>query len=607
VRIDCWRLAFVFLPLTVACGSVQPTASTSAEDGGVESSGPVAPTEDNAAESSVAEGGGGGGTAQMESPAGAGGTATGGAMATGGVANAGSAGVGQAGEAGEMAMPPAGEPLPLALDGTPERHRYVRLTHEQWENSVQDNLRWVGATGLLDGLFPDVVFSRYSNNEDHLAVRPALVVDYAEAAETLARQVATDPTLLVAVYPGNDTLGFISEVGRRFYRRPLTSDELAKLEAIFATGAGLPSASDEFTGGASLVLEVLLQAPHFLYRIEAGETGQRLSGYELATKLAYVLTNSTPSDALLDQAASGALDADEGVRAAAEGLLSTARAKATLRRFHGETFGFDAFSRILKEAGLGYADGTNADLLEASYLFFDRIFEDSLGLRDVFLSDVGFVSDEMAALYGSDGPEGDGFLEVRLGTERPGFFAQLPFLILQSTNLTPHSIGRGRVINHDVLCAEVPAESETMSPPGSVGATNRETVTLATAGEGCVGCHQYLNPLGFAFENFDGLGRLRDEDNGFPVDTTGRYPFVEGSLSFDGAPQLMQLLAESQQAHTCYASHLAEFGLAHELSADEKPLLDAMSAASLEDAAPLQDLLLELVTSPTFQTRRGTP
>jgi hypothetical protein len=597
---DLRLLWAVLLPFTVACGSSATPSRTTRDDEGAQ---PEALDGGAGAFGSSPVGEGGGGMGQ--GGASAGGNGTGGGTPNGGTDGA----VDPTGSGGEAAAgaPAAGEPRPLVLDGTPEHYRHVRLTHEQWENSVQDNLRLADPTGLLDGLSPDTRLGRYSNNEDWLEVGPVLVVDYAEAGEALAERVATDPALLAAVYPDNDALGFINEVGQRFYRRPLTTEESGKFEELFAMGASQASASDEFTGGAQLVLQVLLQSPRFLYRIESGDSGERLNGYELATKLAYFITNSTPSDALLAQAAAGALDTDEGVRSTALGLLDTARAKTTLRRFHGETFVFDAYRTISKDPLLGYAEGTNADLEEASYLFFDRIFEGSLGVRDIFLGDVGFVSDSMAEPYDLEGPGGAGFLEVRLGAERPGFFTQLPFLVLHSSNLTPNSISRGAFINDEILCVRLPDEPELASPITPREETNRETITVATAGEGCAGCHDYLNPLGFAFENFDGLGRLRDEDNGFPVDTTGSYPFVEGQLEFDGAPELMQLLAESQQVHTCYASHLAEFGLAHELGPDEAPVVDALTEASHADAASVEELVLELVTSTAFQTRQGTP
>jgi hypothetical protein len=505
-----------------------------------------------------------------------------------------------------------GAPIPLELAGEPEHFRHIRLTHDQWENSVRDILRLTAATGWREMLEPDVrAPSAYGNNEELLYVGAPLVVDYADVAEALAQETASDPELLAAVYSGSDAAGFIEDVGRRFYRRPLTTEEAASLEAIFERGSTLPSANDEFSGGAGLVLEVLLQSPRFLYRIESAAEGERLNGYELATKLAYFITNTTPSDALLDQAAAGALDSDDGLRAIAEELLGSPAARATLKQFHAETYDFERFANISKNPDVvpEYAEGTSAELEQAAELFFDHVFQQGLGVRDIFTSDVAFASDEMAALYEVEGAGSAELAPITLGPERPGFLTQLPFLISYSVNLTPLPIARGAAINYQVLCADVPPDVAAVSDlPVPMGQTNRERVTSATEAPGCEGCHRYyLNPLGFAFENFDGLGRARELDDGLPVDTTGSYPFVEGQLEFSGAPELMQLLAESQQVHRCYAAHLSEYGLAHELGPDDGEVVEALTARSLDELGSLSELIVDLVASRAFHTRRGSP
>lgn len=503
---------------------------------------------------------------------------------------------------------PSGDPIPLVLDGEPAHHHYVRLTHEQWENSIRDNLRLEAPTGWLAELTPDTSPRKYSNDEARLEVGPTLYSDYERAAEALSRTLAADSARLETLYRGSDARGFITEVGRRFYRRPLTEAELSRFEHIFATGSELASAPDEFSGGVSLVLEVLLQAPHFLYRIESTPDGEPLSGYEVATRLAYFITNSTPSDALLERAEDGTLNTAEGVRAAAEALLDTPRASAQMRRFHGETFSFDAFATLALDPASNLEPSLNQDLEEAAYSFFDRIFEGSFGLREVLLTDAAFATDSMAMLYGLDHPTGTGAAQLTLGPERPGFFTQLPFLMLHSFNGTrPDSVARGVVINDDVLCAALPpAADESSPPPERADATNRSIISDETAAPECASCHHaYLNPLGFAFENFDGLGRQRAVDNGIPVQTDGSYPFIEGTLDFAGAPELMALLAESEQAHACFARHITEFGLARSLSPEDRPLVNTLAAASRVEDASLRDIILRLVTSPEFRTRRG--
>lgn len=502
------------------------------------------------------------------------------------------------------------EPLPLSLEsGEPLFARTVRLTHAQWERSVAWLLRLSGETGERSGLTDDASATNdFSNNEDVLYVTGTLWADYANAAQALAAEVSRDDAALAAIYPGTDAPGFISTFGRRAFRRPLTDTELADYQALFDTGASLSEGgASEFARGAGLVIEGMLQSPNFLYRVELTPAGERLSGYELAAKLSLLLRGVTPDDALLDAAEQGQLNDDAAVANLASQMVDEPGFLEVMRGYHGELLSFNRYLTIEKDQSSvpEYTSELNQELQEAAYLFFDRIVGESLGLREVLTTDVGFVGPRMAQFYEVQAP-GNGFSEITLPPERPGFFTQLPFLILNSVNLVPDSIHRGVSLNLDVLCAEVPPPLVVVPLPGeSEGGTNRERIDALT-GDGTCGstCHGgYINPLGFAFENFDGLGRVREMDNGAPVDTSGTYPFVEGDLSFANAPELMQRIADGQQAHDCYAKHLAGFALQRDLDPNDQGLIDQLSTASRAPGSSVKQLVLALVSDPAFTTR----
>jgi hypothetical protein len=195
---------------------------------------------------------------------------------------------------------------------------------------------------------------------------------------------------------------------------------------------------------------------------------------------------------------------------------------------------------------------------------------------------------------------------VNLGEARAGFFSQLPYLMVYARGTQSYGILRGVHINHDVLCARVlpPSAVPDLEVPME-GQTSRELMEVTTTPCGN-GCHDnYINPLGFAFENFDGLGRLRDTDNGQPVDTKAAYPFTGGKREFDGAPELMSIIAGNDMAHECYAAHVAGFALQRELAATDRSLIDELSASSLGGAS-VRELFLALVTSPAFHTPART-
>lgn len=497
---------------------------------------------------------------------------------------------------------------PLALDGAPAYSDYVRLTHQQWENSVVDNLRLSAQTGYLETLTPDSP-SRYSNNETVLLVREALVLDYQTAAEEIAQRIANDAAALANVSTSREPATFIAEVGRRFYRRPLTTEEQATYLAVYETGAGLAEAGgDSFAAGAQLLIQTWIQAPNFLYRVEHSEG--LLNGYEVATRLALLLTDSTPSDALLDAAQAGKLETADDVRNAASGLLATPRAALVWRRFHDETFALERLKATHIDAALELDPSLNAQLIEASHRFFDRQLREQHGLREFLLSDVGYVGAAMAPFYGVDAPADGGFVLVTFGPARRGFFAQLPSLMIDSINENPSPFWRGSVFTRYLLCqpdiSTPPSTPPLMPPPSDQPTTNRERSTATVSPDECQACHRYIDPFGFAFENFDGLGRERTLDNGLPVDPTGVYPYSENQ-PFADSTELMTILAESPLAHRCYGMRLSEFALGRSLAIADTGLIDDLQDRSLNDDESLLELVMALVGSEPFRSAGVAP
>lgn len=495
---------------------------------------------------------------------------------------------------------------PLAFDGQPIFSEYVRLTHVQWENSVVDNLRLDTATGYLSSLPPDP-WARYSNNELALTVGTALALNYQAAAADIAQRVALDATALDRVSSSRDPEEFVAEVGRRFFRRPLTSEEQATYLDLFETGMGLAdSEANAFAEGARLAIEGWMQSPNFLYRVEQSEG--TLNGFEVATRLAYLLTDSTPSDSLLDAAEGGALDASSGVEAAARELMNDARATLVFRRFHDETFVLRRLMDVSFADQLGLPSTLGADLGEAANLFFDHLFLEGFGLRELLLSRVAFANPTLAAFYGTPAPASSDFQRFDAGPMRRGFFAQLPILMLDSVGETPNPFRRGARFVRYVLCQNPvpPADIVPVLPQAIEGGTNRQRASAVVSPPQCFDCHQLTDPFGFAFENFDGLGRLRTEDNGLPVDSTGVYPYSEG-IAFADSAELMAILAESPLAHGCYAKNLTEFTMARSLTKDDAPLVTELQQRSSAKDASLVELITALVSSEGYRTRKASP
>jgi len=513
-----------------------------------------------------------------------------------------------AGGEGPGASASGGSSVAMGIDlpGSPQYYRFVRLTNAQWTQSVQDILALPSAAELSANFGSPVAGTTdFTNNELLLDVNQRSWDDFQTAAETVAEQVTSSAPALTRIYSGTDAAGFIKALGRRAYRRPLTAAEVTNYTTLFTAGSALSGSKSEFAKGAGLVIRAMLQSPHFLYRSELSGAGAALTGYEIAAKLSLWLRGTTPSDAVLDMAPS--LTTSDAAASLAETMLNEPSAVAVMRQFHGQLLHFDRLQTLSKTGVPSYADSLNDEYRESSYLFFDKIFSEGLGLKEILTSTRGFMGAGMAKLYGVT-PAGSGFTEQDLGANRVGFFSQLPYLTLNGLNAEPDPIHRGVSINLDVLCAPLGPPSAMLPPIPALesGQTNRQRITTLTAGCGGA-CHsKMINPIGFAFEHFDGMGQYRDSENGgLTIDSSGSFDFSDGTKAFDDAAGLMRAMAESEQAHLCYAKKLASFGMQRDVIPRDLALVKALAAVSRAANGSVKQVMTELVKNDAFRKHIG--
>jgi hypothetical protein len=234
-----------------------------------------------------------------------------------------------------------------------------------------------------------------------------------------------------------------------------------------------------------------------------------------------------------------------------------------------------------------------------------------LGLKEMLLSTSGFYGPGMATLYGVTPPT-SGYAQGDLGSKRVGFFSQLPYLTLNGINAEANSILRGVTLNLDVLCATLgpPAANIPPIPPIMPGQTNRQRIDTLTGTCG-QSCHNnMINPLGFAFEHFDGMGAWQDTENGgLTIDASGSYTFADGTTkTWTDAAGLMQVLATTPQTHTCFAKKLASFATQRDVVMSDMPMLNTLTSASMATGTSSEkQLILQLVRNDAFRTHGGPP
>lgn len=582
-------LAFGVLLVAACTGEVNDSAypSQSASGGPDSDSGPAGTTTDTAATGSAV-----GATS-------AGGAATSGASTA--TTAAGGAGGGSPGEVLEVP-------------------RVARLTHFQWANSVQDLLRLDEKPTEAQDFTPDAIIG-LDTNRSQLRMSGTLREDYERAAEALATRVVDDPNAVARLIPADAPAdpterarAFIESFGLRAYRRPLTSTEVGQYLTLFEQAPELVPDREPFAGGMLLAIRLFLQSPYFLYRTELEQQTVDgripLNGYEVASKLALAVTGSIPDDALLEAAGAGSLNSLATLDAETQRLLATPRAKATALHLHTQVLALSRYALIQKssERYPEFTTTTAASMRTSAELFLDALYDAGGGLKSLLTSTDAFVDANLAPIYGVSGSFGNELERVDLtGLPRRGLLTQPGFLALFAGDNQPDPIHRGVFINQQVLCLDI-------EPPGVVlpelpavtpDQTNRQYIDSLT-GRGTCGqtCHATrINPLGFAFENYDPIGKYRTTDNGLTVDASGTYKLDNADVTFSNALELVDLLADSADAHRCYANHWFAYLNGSEVDSSADAVLDHVATLSNSEDISVQDLIRNLVQSNAFLTR----
>ena len=497
--------------------------------------------------------------------------------------------------------------------------RFSRLNHQQWENTVRDLLRLPAPAGLSGAFVAEPLRSSFDTNGGILTVAPDLWSDYQTAAESLAKKVARDQKLLTGLLPQADARGreraFVESFGQRAFRRPLAETEVARYVALFGKGPALVGSTDAFADGVELVVSAFLQSPYFLYR---SETSTRvvngkvpLDDYEIASRLSYGLLNTMPDDALFAAAAARKLQARDGLLEQARRLIDTPAAERAMQDFHDQLLRLREYEAIKKDDNLTplFPQGIGEDLKRETLAFVKDVVASGRGLTELLTAPRTFVNARLARMYGLQPPPGDTFARVDLDpTQRAGLFTQIGFLAANGEGQTPNIIIRGVRLAHDVLCLDLPPPPDAVPPLPMINpnSTNRQRVQELTKNAPCSSCHERaINPLGFALEKLDGLGRYRTVENGQPIDASGSYELDGRDVPFDGAVSLLQAIAQSKQAHECYSRRWVEYlyGRDTDLNSDADRNLVAQAGLRSQANTSVKDLILNLVATDAFVSR----
>ncbi len=518
---------------------------------------------------------------------------------------------------------PACQVFPLA----PTPHA-VRLTNPQWERTIRDLLLLAALPGNSVDFPSDPASSadRFGSEAGDLIVTTQHWAAYQKAAEALAELVTSDAVALAKILPAAAKTGdtstrvsaFVTAFLPRAYRRPVTAKESADLIALAEATSASVSVGDPFAVRVKWILTAILQSPKLIYRVSLGEDvakdgRARLTPHEIATKLAYGLWGTMPDAVLTAQADAGKLATKEGVADVARGMLADARATVGLTDFHDQLYLVDHYTDVKNrplDLHPSFYDTMMTDAqVDVRKTVEELVIRNGGGFRDLATSPVAFVNKKLAAVYGIDGSALDSdlskFTKVTLDpAQRKGLLMHAGWLAYEAAPKDPSPIHRGAFVARHVLCATLGSP-----PPGAAGAmpdmakqpTNRLRVEVTTSpcGDGCHGgAGGVINPLGFSFEGFDSIGKVRAIDGASPVDTTGAMDLVG---AFSGAVAMFDTIGSNPRAHACYAAHWSSFlNGSSRVDVTPKWLSPAVST-SLKNGS-VRDVIVELVQTDAFLT-----
>jgi hypothetical protein len=389
-------------------------------------------------------------------------------------------------------------------------------------------------------------------------------------------------------------MGFAKQFAERAYRRPLDPGFDKIVQRLFDTSP------DPETAVKRVVL-LSLKSPRMLYQDLDGSP----DAYDVASRLSYGLWDSLPDQDLLKAAAANQLSTREQVAEQAKRMVNDPRTHSKVRDFFMLWLKVDLYPELVKDAKKyqGFDAAAAGDLRTSLDLFLDSVvWSDKSDFRELMQSDKVWVNGRLAKLYGVNLPADAPFQPVALDPNRRAGVLTQPYLLSSFAYLDASSpIHRGVLIARNLLGRILLPPQQAFTPLSAdlhPNLTTRERVTLQTSPEGCQRCHGMINPLGFTLENFDAIGRFREQDNGKAVDATGTYQASTGkAVKFTGVRDLANYLADSEEARGAFVEKLFQNMVKQPLRAFGQSAPQELNAAFQAHGCSIRDQVVESVVT----------
>jgi hypothetical protein len=411
---------------------------------------------------------------------------------------------------------------------------------------------------------------------------------------------------------------FIDKFGLRAYRRPLTAPEKTDLLDLYKALRGAEGGAS-FPEALTGLIKGMIQSPMFLYRWELGEAATkdgplvRYNSYEVASRLSYFLWATMPDDKLFELAAGNKLNDVQTIANESRRLLADSRAQDTIRNFHVQWLEIEGMEALPKdESFTDYNMAVGKAMVEETVAFANSILWGNTAtgkFSELFTSNKSFVTAGLAKLYKVSGVTGDAAKQVDLNPmERAGVLTHGSFLASHADGDFHHPVKRGVTMLRHVLCNPIPDPKGIdvpVLPERKPGETTREHFEQhSKIGGVCAGCHNVIDPMGFAFENYDAVGAYRTMEEGKPVNATGSISLPSGEIKFKDAVDLTTQLAKAPEVQECVAKHWMRYLLRREEMPEEKGSVNGLMKAFADSQWDMREMLVATTTTRAFTHRK---
>jgi hypothetical protein len=405
----------------------------------------------------------------------------------------------------------------------------------------------------------------------------------------------------------------IKRIGLRLFRRPLT---VAEVRADVAQTLSSAGELGNFDDGLGATLVGMLTSPDFLFRIDtparSGPPGA-IDGYSKATRLSFLLWNTSPDDTLLAAAASGALDTPQGLQAQVDRMIASPRFTDGVRAFFDDFLQLSDIDHLSKDALIYPAFSTSvaaATREQTLRTITDLLIDHKGDYRDLFTTRRFAMTRALGPIY--DVPvskPGWSIYEFPAGDPRVGILTQASLLALHAHPGRTSPTLRGKSIRETLLCQKIP------SPPANVNfavvqdvnnatlKTTRQRLEAHLDDEECASCHKATDGLGLGLEQFDGAGQFRSTERGIPIDVTGKFDKV----SFDGVADLGQLFHDSPKVSECLVSTVWRYANGRNVQAGDQPAIDDLNRSFAANGYRFIALMRTIALDPGFYAMPRAP